>query len=202
VTAVLEQAMATAVKPQNMSHRCRGHRTVMVSAIGASAILLVVGTLLAGLLLAGNLLAGIAAAQTRAEPPKPASDPPAATPVPEPPPAAENPGFVGVFGNWMQQGVTSMSTGIDAMFGAAKGAADAASTVAKGAAGVAKGAADAAVDTAAGVTKLPVPGVASGREQCILAGNAPPTAGPPPRHCVAPAALPPATWRLAPLFWT
>jgi hypothetical protein len=174
VTAVLEQAMATAVKPQNMSHRCRGHGTVMVSAIAASAIILVVGTLLAGLVLAGSLPAGIAAAQTRAEPPKPASDPPAATPVPEPPPAAENPGFVGVFGNWMQQGVTSMSTGIDAMFGAAKGAADAASTVAKGAAGVAKGAADAAVDTAAGVTKLPVPGVASGREQCILAGNGAP----------------------------
>jgi hypothetical protein len=144
------------------------------SAIGASAILLVVGTLLAGIVLAGSLPAGIAAAQTRAEPPKPASDPPAATPVPEPPPAAENPGFVGVFGNWMQQGVTSMSTGIDAMFGAAKGAADAASTVAKGAAGVAKGAADAAVDTAAGVTKLPVPGVASGREQCVLAGNGAP----------------------------
>ncbi len=166
--------MATAVKPQNMSHRCRGHGAVMVSpigasAIGASAILLVVGTLLAG-----SLVADIAAAQTRAEPPKPASDPPAATPVPEPPPAAENPGIVGTFGNWMQQGVTSMSTGIDAMFGAAKGAADAASTVAKGAAGVAKGAADAAVDTAAGVTKLPVPGVASGREQCILAGNGAP----------------------------
>jgi hypothetical protein len=174
MTTVLEQAMATAVEPQNMLYRCRGDGTVMVStirvsaigasAIGASAILLVVGT----------LLAGIAAAQTRAEPPKPAGDAPAATPVPEPPAAPENPGFVGVFGNWMQQGMTSMSTGIDAMFGAAKGAADAASTAAKGAAGVAKGAADAAVDTAAGVTKLSVPGVASGREQCILAGNGAP----------------------------
>ena len=89
--------------------------------------------------------------------------------------------------------MTSMSTGIDAMFGAAKGAADAASTVAKGAAGVAKGAADAAVDTAAGVTKLPVPGVASGHEQCTPGRPmALPTAGSPPRHCVAPAALPPA----------
>ena len=151
--------MAKAVKPQNLSRRRRGQRNWMGAALGAAAILLV---------------ADIAAAQTRAEPPKPASDPPAATPVPEPPPAAENPGIVGTFGNWMQQGVTSMSTGIDAMFGAAKGAADAASTVAKGAAGVAKGAADAAVDTAAGVTKLPVPGVASGREQCILAGNGAP----------------------------
>jgi hypothetical protein len=153
VTAVLEQAMATAAKPQNTAHRRRWHHAVMVSAIGACGIV---------------LLAGIASAQTRADPPKPASDPPAATPAPPPP--AENPGLVGTFGNWMQQGVTSMSTGIEAMFGAAKGAADAASTVAKGAAGVAKGAADAAVDTAAGVTKLPVPGVAGGHEQCTLAG--------------------------------
>ena len=163
--------MATAVKPQNMSHRCRGHRALMVSAIGAAAILL----------LAGIPVAGVATAQTRAEPPKPASDAPAATltppapaPTPPAPPPAENPGFVGVLGNWMQQGMTSMSTGIDAMFGAAKGAADAASTMAKGAAGVAKGAADAAVDTAAGVTMLPVPGVASGHEQCLLAANGAP----------------------------
>jgi len=160
--------MATAVKPQNMSHRCCGHRALMVSAIGAAAILL----------LAGIPVAGVATAQTRAGPPKPASDPPAATPAPPAPPGptppAENPGFVGVLGNWMQQGMTSMSTGIDAMFGAAKGAADAASTMAKGAAGVAKGAADAAVDTAAGVTMLPVPGVASGHEQCLLAANGAP----------------------------
>ena len=160
--------MATAVKPQDVSHRCRGHRALMVSAIGAAAILL----------LAGIPVAGVATAQTRAEPPKPASDPPAATPAPPAPPGptppAENPGFVGVLGNWMQQGMTSMSTGIDAMFGAAKGAADAASTMAKGAAGVAKGAADAAVDTAAGVTMLPVPGVASGHEQCLLAANGAP----------------------------
>jgi hypothetical protein len=168
VTAVLEQAMATAVKPQNISHRCRGHRALMVIAIGAAAILL----------LAGILAAGVATAQTRAEPPNPAGDPLAATLTPPAPtPAPENPGFVGVLGNWMQQGMTSMSTGIDAMFGAAKGAADAASTVAKGAAGVAKGAADAAVDTAAGVTKLPVPGVASGHEQCLLAANGAPDCG-------------------------
>jgi len=157
MTAVLEQAMATAVKPHDMAHRRRWHHASMASAIGACGIV---------------LLAGVAAAQTRAEP---ANDPPAATPAPAPtPPAAENQGFVGVFGNWMQQGMTSMSTGIDAMFGAAKGAADAASTVAKGAAGVAKGAADAAVDTAAGVTKLSVPGVAGGHEECIVAGNGAP----------------------------
>lgn len=150
--------MATAVKPQNVSHRCRGRRALMVSAIGAAAMLL----------LAGILVAGVATAQTRTETPKPASDPPGATLTPPAPtPPAENPGFVGTLGNWMQQGMTSMSTGIDAMFGAAKGAADAASTVAKGAAG-------AAVDTASGVTKLPVPGVASGHEQCLLAANGAP----------------------------
>jgi hypothetical protein len=146
--------MAKAVKPHNLSRRRRGQRNWMGAALGAAAILLV---------------AGIAAAQTRAEPPKPASDPPAVAPAP--PPAAESPGFVGVFGNWMQQGVTSMSTGFDAMVGAAKGAADAASTAAKGAADAAKGAADVAVD---GVTKLPVAGLASGREQCTLAGNGAP----------------------------
>ena len=155
VTAVLEQAMATAANPHDMARRRRWHHASMVAAIAGSGLV---------------LLAGIAAAQTRAEPPKPPSEPPA----PAPATPADNPGFVGAFGNWMQQGMTSMSTGIDAMFGAAKGAADAASTVAKGAAGVAKGAADAAVDTAAGVTKLPVPGVAGGHEQCTLAGNGAP----------------------------
>jgi hypothetical protein len=157
VTAVLEQAMATAANPHDMARRRRWHHPLMVAAIAGSGLV---------------LLAGIAAAQTRAEPPKPPGEPPAATPAPAPP--AVDPGIVGVFGNWMQQGMTSMSTGIDAMFGAAKGAADAASTVAKGAAGVAKGAADAAVDTASGVTKLPVPGVAGGHEQCTLAGNGAP----------------------------
>jgi hypothetical protein len=150
VTAVLEQAMATAANPHDMARRRRWHHPLMVAAIAGSGLVLV---------------AGIAAAQTRAEPPKPPGEPPAPTSAPATPP--ENPGFVGVFGNWMQQGVTSMSTGIDAVFGAAKGAADAASTVAKGAA-------DAAVDTAAGVTKLPVPGVAGGHEQCTLAGNGAP----------------------------
>jgi hypothetical protein len=139
VTAVLEQAMATAANPHDMARRRRWHRASMVAAIAGSGLV---------------LLAGVAAAQTRAEPPKPPSEPPAPAPAPATP--ADNPGFVGAFGNWMQQGMTSMSTGFDAMFGAAKGAADA------------------AVDTAAGVTKLPVPGVAGGHEQCTLAGNGAP----------------------------
>ncbi len=151
--------MAAAVKPNKLLRRCRGHRTGIGAALGASMILVV---------------AGSAAAQTRSDPPKPANDPPAAAPAQPPaaaPPAAESPGLAGVFGNWMQQGVTSMSTGFDAMVGAAKGAADAASTVAKGAADAAKGAADVAVD---GVAKLPVGGVAGGHEPCTIAGNGAP----------------------------
>jgi hypothetical protein len=90
-------------------------------------------------------------------------------------PAPENPGIVGAFGTWMQQGVTSMSSGFDAM---AKGAADAASTMAKGAADAYTGAANVAKDAAGaavdGVTKLPVSGFASGHEQCTLAANGAP----------------------------
>jgi hypothetical protein len=145
------------------------------------------------------LTAGIAAGQAPAEAPRPAEAAAPASPAATPPaaensapadtasanPAAataapashapENPGVVGAFGTWMQQGVTSMSSGFDAM---AKGAADAASTMAKGAAdayigaaNVAKDAAGAAVD---GVTKLPVSGFASGHEQCTPAANGAP----------------------------
>ncbi len=131
------------------------------------------------------LTAGAAAAQVPAEPPRQPEEAaaPAATPPPAPPasspaaetPAIENPGFVGAIGTWMQHGVTNMSTGFDAM---AKGAADAASTMAKGAADVATGAATAAKDAADvavdGVTKLPVSGFASGREECTLAANGAP----------------------------
>ena len=124
------------------------------------------------------LFAGVASAQAPADPQKPAeAQQPAAddAPAPAPPaataPPAEPAGVVGAFGTLMQQGVTSMTTGFDAMVGAAKGAADAASTVAKGAADAAKGAAGVAVD---GVTKLPVAGIAAGREQCAIAGNGAP----------------------------
>jgi hypothetical protein len=139
------------------------------------------------------LAAGVAAAQAPAEAPKPAEEAAAsAAPAPPPPaaenpaltdpargnPAPENPGFVGAFGTWMQQGVTSMSSGFDAV---AKGAADAASTMAKGAADAATGAATVAKDAAGvavdGVTKLPVSGFASGHEQCTLAANGAPDCG-------------------------
>ena len=90
-------------------------------------------------------------------------------------PAPENPGIVGAFGTWMQQGVTTMSSGFDAMDKNEKGAADAASTMAKGAADVATGAATVAKDAAGvavdGVVKLPVSGFASGHEPCTLAGE-------------------------------
>jgi hypothetical protein len=163
--SVLEQAMATATKPHNTSCRnpsCRntsfwrsGSRTGIAAGVAASVI----------------LLAGTAAALTISEPPTPPSGPPAVAPAPAPPPATEGPGLAGVFGTWLQQGMTSMGNGFDAMMGAAKGAANAASNVAKGAADAAKGAADVAVD---GVTKLPVAGFASGREPCAIAGNGAP----------------------------
>jgi hypothetical protein len=131
------------------------------------------------------LTAGIAAAQAPAESAKPAEEaaapaapaapPPSSLPSAAENPAPEKPGVVGAFGTWMQQGVTSMSSGFDAM---AKGAADAASTMAKGAADVAAGAANVAKDAADvavdGVTKLPMSGFASGREQCAVASNGAP----------------------------
>jgi hypothetical protein len=121
---------------------------------------------------------GRAAAQTPApEPARPATPNAPAPPNVSTTPNATPPsgGFIDAFGNWMQQGVSNMGAGFGAMVGAvggqanqaAKGAADAASTVAKGAADVAR-------DTAAGVTKLPVAGVTSGRERCILAPNGAP----------------------------
>jgi hypothetical protein len=145
------------------------------------------------------LTAGVAAAQAPAEAPRPAEAAAPAAPAAAPPtaensapadpasanpasanatpasPAPENPGVVGAFGTWMQQGVTSMSSGFDAM---AKGAADAASTMAKGAADAATGAANVAKDAAGaavdGVTRLPVSGFAGGHEQCTLAANGAP----------------------------
>jgi hypothetical protein len=121
----------------------------------------------------------VAVAQTpTAQPPVaqvPAAEPaaPANQPVPLQPAAPQ--GFIGTFGNWMQQGVSNMGAGLGAMVGvvgdqaghAAKGAADAASTVAKGAADVAR-------DTASSVTKLPATGVIRGRERCALAPNGAP----------------------------
>ena len=161
--------MAKAVKPQNLSRRRRGQRNWIGAALGAAAILLV---------------AGIAAAQTRSEPPNPASDPPAAAPAPAPPPAAESPGFVGTVGNWMQQGVTSMSTGFNAMVGAAKGAADAASgRVAKGR--DAQGAPTSPWTASPSCRWRASPAAAS---SALSPAMALPTAGWPPRHCAAPAA--------------
>jgi hypothetical protein len=154
--------MGAAAKPHNTSRRnpsFRGGRPRTGIAAGVAASMV--------------LLSGIAAAQTISEPLTPPDGPPvvAPAPAPAPPPATEGPGLAGVLGIWLQQGMTSMGNGFDAMMGAAKGAANAASSVAKGAADAAKGAADIAVD---GVTRLPVAGVASGREQCSIAGNGAP----------------------------
>ncbi len=123
--------MATAAKLHNTSCRNpsfrRGRSRAGIAAGVAASVI---------------LLAGIAAAQTISAPLTPPSDPPAVAPAPAPPPATEGPGLAGVFGTWLQQGMTSMGNGFDAMMGAAEGAANAASSVAKGAADAAKGAAE------------------------------------------------------------
>jgi hypothetical protein len=120
----------------------------------------------------GELALGIARAQS------PGPEPPAAATSPAPPPSASPSaapqGFIDAFGNWVQQGVSSVGAGFGAMVGvvggqagqAAKGAADAASTVAKSAADVAR-------DTATSVPKLPT-GVIRGRERCVLTPNGAP----------------------------
>jgi hypothetical protein len=124
---------------------------------------------------------GAVAQTSTAQPPVaqvPTSEPAApANQTALPQPAAPQ-GFIGTFGNWMQQGMSNMGAGFGAMVGvvgdqaghAAKGAADAASTVAKGAADVAR-------DTASSVTKLPATGVIRGRERCALAPNGAPDCG-------------------------
>jgi hypothetical protein len=110
-----------------------------------------------------------------------------------PPAPAPSRGALETVGRWIDDSVSSAGAGISAAwrgtiggFGgiggqantAAKGAADAATTVAKGAADVAKGAADvattAAKETAGAVTRLPSSRIASGRERCTTAPNGAP----------------------------
>jgi hypothetical protein len=123
--SVLEQAMATTAKPRNTSRRHTSHQKTSFRR-GRSR------TGIAGAAASVFLLAGIAAAQTISAPLVPPSDPPVVAPAPAPPPATEGPGLAGVFGTWLQQGMTSMGNGFDAMMGAAKGAANAASQARSG----------------------------------------------------------------------
>lgn len=103
------------------------------------------------------VLACVTAAAQTPDPQAPSSAP-ANTPPPEPQ------GFFDAFGNWVQQGVANVGAGFGAMVGAVGGQAGQA----------AKGAADVARDAATSVSKLPVSGVISGRERCILAPNGAP----------------------------
>jgi hypothetical protein len=106
--------------------------------------------------------AGIAAGQTLGPEPAPPPTENAALPSPE------KPGFISAFGSWMQQGVANMGAGFGAMVGtiggrtseAAKGAADAATGIAR--------------DTATTVTRLPATRIIGGRERCVLAPNGAP----------------------------
>ncbi|HLK84177.1 MAG TPA: hypothetical protein VKT99_22155 [Xanthobacteraceae bacterium] len=95
----------------------------------------------------------------------------AQTPGPEAPSAPTNApappqpqGFFDALGNWVQQGVATVGSGFGAMVGAVGGQANQA----------AKEAADAARNAATSVTKLPVSGITTGRERCILAPNGAP----------------------------
>ena len=99
-----------------------------------------------------------AAAQTTgpdAPQPAPANPPVAAPSKPQ--------GVFDAFGNWVQQGVANMSAGFDAMVGAVGPTGQAT-----------KEAVDAARSAATSVAKIPVSGVTSGRERCILAPNGAP----------------------------
>src|SRR5262252_7747897 len=93
----------------------------------------------------------------------PSPDAPSSAPATTPAPS-EPQGFFDAFGNWVQQGVANAGAGFGAMVGAVGGQAGQA----------AKGAADVARDAATSVSKLPVSGVISGRERCILAPNGAP----------------------------
>jgi hypothetical protein len=114
----------------------------------------------AGGLLALNLLMFTCITATAQTPgPDAPSSAPANTPAPPEPQGAFD-----AFGNWVQQGVANVGAGFGAMVGAVGGQANQA----------AKDAGDAARNAAASVTKLPVTGVANGRERCTLAPNGAP----------------------------
>jgi hypothetical protein len=139
--------MMMPAKSQRRTERRAGRGTVMTACAAV------------GLLTLG---AGIAAGQTPGPEPSPPATENAA------PPSPEKPGFIGAFGSWMQQGVANMGAGFGAMVGAiggrtgeaAKGAADAATGIAR--------------DTAATVTRLPATRIIGGRERCVLAPNGAP----------------------------
>jgi hypothetical protein len=135
--------MAMPEKLQRVAERRAGRGTVMTACA-------VVGLLTLG--------AGIAAGQTPGPEPAPPPTENAA------PPSPEKPGFISAFGSWMQRGVANMGAGFGAIGGrtseAAKGAADAATGIAR--------------DTAATVTRLPATRIIGGRERCVLAPNGAP----------------------------
>lgn len=111
-------------------------------------------------LLAFNALV-FACVTATAQTPGPDAPSPAPANTPAPP---EPQGAFDALGNWVQQGVANVGAGFGAMVGAVGGQAGQA----------AKQAADAARNAATSVTKLPVTGVAEGRERCILAPNGAP----------------------------
>jgi hypothetical protein len=81
----------------------------------------------------------------------------AQTPSSDAPPAAAPAPSIGAVGTWVQQGVTNMGAGFNAMVGAVGGQAN-----------------QTAKDAAAGVSRLPNTGITSGNERCVIAPNGAP----------------------------
>jgi hypothetical protein len=113
----------------------------------------------ASLLIFGILAFACVAATAQTHGPEAPPSAPADTSAPTEPQRAFD-----ALGNWVQQGVANVGAGFGAMVGAVGGQAGQA----------AKGAADAARNAATSVSKLPVTGVADGRERCVLAPNGAP----------------------------
>lgn len=101
------------------------------------------------------------------DPAPPPQAPPAAQPAEPAPPSAFRPGFLDVFGRWIEGSISDINAGISG----AKGTLDKAGDVAKGAAGSAAGAAKDAANT---IAKLPVGRMVDGREKCAVAANGSP----------------------------
>jgi hypothetical protein len=92
---------------------------------------------------------------------------PAAKPGEPAPPSAFRPGFLDVFGRWIEGSISDLNSGISG----ARGQLDKAGDVAKGAAGTAAGVAK---NAAGAIANLPVARMVDGREKCAIAANGSP----------------------------
>jgi hypothetical protein len=101
------------------------------------------------------------------DPAPPPLAPPTAQSGEPAPPSAFRPGFLDVFGRWIEGSISDLNAGISG----AKGTLDKAGNVAKGAADTATGVAK---DAAGAIANLPVARMVDGREKCAVAPNGSP----------------------------